>query len=53
MAKLEGKIQIDTNERLLIQERFNKNSGVISTLPNSWKTSWLTGDELDTMLITR
>jgi len=52
-AKLKGDIQVDVDERLFIQERFNKNNQAVSKLPNSWKNSWLTGEELDTMLITR
>jgi len=52
-AKLEGRIDVDIEERLIIQERFNKESPAIKKLPASWKTSWLTGEELDTMLITR
>lgn len=52
-AKLEGRIDIDLEERLKIQDSFNKESAAITKLPGSWMTSWLTGEELDTMLITR
>lgn len=52
-AKLENRIDIDVEERMLIQQRFTENSAAITKLPNSWKVSWLTGEEIDTMLITR
>ena len=52
-AKLENRIDTDVEERIQIQQRFIEKSAAITKLPNSWKTSWLTGDEIDTMLITR
>lgn len=52
-AKLENRIDIDIEERIKIQHRFKDNSEAITKLPNSWMTSWLTGDEIDTMLISR
>ncbi|MBF4264671.1 hypothetical protein EAY73_22935, partial [Vibrio anguillarum] len=51
-AKLEDRIDADIEERLQIQQRF-ENQPAIAKLPNSWMTSWLTGEEIDTMLIHR
>ncbi len=52
-AKLENRIDISVEERVRIQQRFTENRTAINKLPNSWMTSWLTGDEIDTMLLTR
>lgn len=52
-AKLEGVIETTIEERIEIQERFTSKKNVISTLPDAWRLSWLTGDEIDTTLITR
>lgn len=58
-AKLKNKIDISEEERLEIQQRleiqrsFEENRKAATKIPDSWMTSWLTGDELDTMLITR
>lgn len=52
-AKLENRIDISIEERIRIQQRFTENRSAITKLPNSWMTSWLTGDEIDTMLLTR
>lgn len=52
-AKLEKRIEISVEERLEIQNRFTNEIGAIKELPLSWKASWLGGDELDPMLISR
>lgn len=51
-AKLERRIDADVEERMQIQKRF-ENNPAITKLPNSWKVSWLTGEEINTMLIQR
>ena len=51
-AILEKRIDADVDERVKIQMRF-ENNPAITKLPNSWKVSWLTGEEINTMLIQR
>lgn len=51
-AKLENRIDAGVEERLQIQQRFERNPA-ITKLPATWKISWLTGEEIDTMLIQR
>lgn len=48
-AKLEGRIDATLDERLEIQKRFSSENKSISQLPDSWKRSWLTADDVDVM----
>lgn len=48
-AKMEGRIEATLDERLEIQKRFGGENISITKLPESWKHSWLSADEVDVM----